>query len=61
VDPRIRTAALISGLAFCVIFGLMTLVVAASSGVDVLVVVSLVIVAMIGSGLYGAINNPPDD
>ena len=61
MDPRVRTAALIAGLSFCVIFGLMTVVVAADSGVSVLTVASVLILGMIGAGLYGAMNSPPDE
>jgi hypothetical protein len=57
----VRRAALIAGLVFCIVFGLMTLTVMASSGVDVLTVASLVIVAMIGAGLYGAAQAPPEE
>jgi hypothetical protein len=56
-----RSAFLLVGLAFCLVFGGMTAAVAAQSGVDIFTVVSFLIVAMIGIGLIGALRNPPDD
>jgi hypothetical protein len=59
MDPDTRTALLAVGAFFCVAFGAMTLVVIAESGLDVLTVTSLVIIAMVLFGLYGALRNPP--
>jgi hypothetical protein len=59
MDPDLRTALLVVGLVFLGAFAYMTLAVAADSGFDLLTVLSLLIIAMIGSGLYGAIRNPP--
>ena len=56
-----RSAFLIVALAFCLVFGGMTVAVAAQSGVDIFTVVSFLIVAMIGIGVIGALRNPPDD
>lgn len=61
MDPGTRTAILISGVVFCGLFGAMTIAVAFSSGFTVFTVFGLLIVAMIGSGLIGAIRNPPPD
>ena len=47
--------------AFILLFGGLTLYVIAANGVTVASVLALVIVAMIGIGVYGAIRNPPPD
>lgn len=59
MDPDLRTAILIGGLIFCGGFAALTISVALDSGVDVFTVVSVVIIGMIASGLFGAIRNPP--
>ena len=46
---------------FCVFFLFMTLAVAFQSSFDVITIAALLIVAMIGFGLLGAMRNPPDD
>jgi hypothetical protein len=56
-----RSALLWVALAFCLVFGGMTVAVAAQSSVDVLVVVAFGIVIMIGIAIIGALRNPPDD
>ncbi|MDP9227903.1 MAG: hypothetical protein M3M99_02485 [Actinomycetota bacterium] len=56
-----RGALLACGIAFCGLFAAVTIMVALDSGFDILTVLSLLIVAMIGSGLIGAIRNPPRD
>jgi hypothetical protein len=43
------------------LFGGMTLVVLAEDGLTILVVFSLLIVALLGIALWGAINGPPDN
>ena len=61
MDPNVRSAILFGGLAFCVIFGAMTITVAAESSFDIFTVVSLLIIGMIAAGVIGAIRNPPDE
>ena len=56
-----RSAFLVVGLAFCVLFGGMTVAVAAQYCVDIFTLISLLIVGMILIGVVGAIRNPPDD
>lgn len=56
-----RSAILIGGLAFCVVFLYLTLAVAANSQFDIFSLVSLVIIALVASGLIGAYRNPPDE
>ena len=59
MDPDMRTALLAVGTVFCLAFGAMTLLVIAESGLDILTFVSLVIIARVLFGLYGAFRNPP--
>jgi hypothetical protein len=59
MDSDLRTALLACGLVFLAAFAYATVAVAADSGFDIFTVVSLLIIAMIGSGLIGAMRNPP--
>jgi hypothetical protein len=61
MTPRARKFILASSLIFCLIFGLMTVVVTIDTGLDPFTLVSFAIVAMVGTGLYGAIRNPPEE
>jgi hypothetical protein len=61
VDPGTRTAILVAGVTFCALFGALTIAVAIDNGFTVFTVIGLLIVAMIASGLIGAIRNPPPD
>ena len=60
MDPDVRTMLLAVGAVFCFGFAAMTLVVIAESGLDILSLTSLVIIAMVGFGLWGAFRNPPE-
>ena len=54
-----RTAVLVASLAMiCLLTGL-TVTTAVRNGVDILTVVSLVILALIGFGVVGALTSPP--
>ena len=59
MDPDLRSLLLAVGTFFVFAFGLMTVVVIGQSGLDILTLTSLVIVALVGFGLYGAFRNPP--
>jgi len=48
-------------LAFIAIFGFLTLFVLFSSGPDVLVILSLVVLGMLAYGVIGALSTPPRD
>jgi hypothetical protein len=61
MGPDLRTALLVGGLAFVALFALMTLAVALEHGVNILIVVSIAIVAMLGLALVNALRDPPDD
>ena len=56
-----RNAALVAALALIGLLAFLTLSVAIDHGVDVLVVVSLIVLALLGFGVLGALTTPPDD
>ena len=56
-----RTIVLGVALAFIAVLGFLTLFVLFSTGPDVLVVVSLVILGLFGFGVIGALATPSDD
>ena len=56
-----RNAALASALALIGLLAFLTLRVAVEHGVDVLVVISLIVLALLGFGVLGALTTPPDD
>jgi hypothetical protein len=60
MNPNARSAILVAGLVFVILFGGMTLAVLAEDGLSVLVVFSVLIVALLGIALWGAINGPDD-
>jgi hypothetical protein len=57
----VRTLILGLALGFLAVFGFLTLYVLFSSGPDVLVVVSLIVLGMVGYGVIGALSTPPRD
>lgn len=71
MDPNVRTTLLSLGIAFCVIFGGLTLNAAVKLGFGIstygdllgfgFLLVSMLVIVMIAVGLIGAIRNPPDD
>jgi hypothetical protein len=56
-----RNIALLASLAFICLLGFLTVSVAIDQGVDILVVVSLVVLALLAFGVLGALTSPPDD
>jgi hypothetical protein len=56
-----RTFVLLASVAIICLIGFLTLSVAVEEGVDVLVVVSLVVLALLGFGVLGALSSPPDE
>jgi hypothetical protein len=56
-----RTAALVGALLFVLLLAGLTIDVMVRTGVDVLVLVSLVVLAMVGYGAVGALLNPPEE
>jgi hypothetical protein len=57
----VRSAILLAAIAFVGVLGFLTLYVLFSSGPDVLVVLSAVVLVIVGSGVIGALASPPDD
>ena len=56
-----RTGALLAALALIGLLTFLTFSVLVREGIDVLVLVSLVILALFGFGVLGALSNPPND
>jgi hypothetical protein len=54
-----RNAFLLVALVFCLLFGGMTVAVAAQSGLDIFTLVSFLIVLMLMLAVLGALRNPP--
>ena len=55
-----RVVALVGTLSMVLLLGALTIDVMVRTGVDVLVLISLAIVAMVGFGVLGALFNPPE-
>lgn len=60
MDPDARTAILGVGVAFVALLAALTLGVIADSGLDILSLTSLIVIALLAFGLIGALRNPPD-
>jgi hypothetical protein len=56
-----RTVALIGSLALICLLAALTISVAVDEGVDILVVLSLIVIALLGFGVLGALSSPPSD
>jgi hypothetical protein len=56
-----RTFVLLASLSIICLLAFLTITVAVDEGIDVLVVVSLVILALLGFGVLGALTSPPPD
>jgi len=56
-----RNLALVAVLALIGVLAFLTLSVAIEHGVDVLVILSLIVLALLGFGVLGALTTPPDD
>ena len=56
-----RNATLAAALALIGLLAFLTIRVAAEHGVDVLIVLSLIVLALLGFGVLGALTTPPDD
>jgi hypothetical protein len=54
-----RTLALIGSLAIICLLAFLTISVAIERGIDVLVVLSVIILALLGFGILGALTSPP--
>jgi hypothetical protein len=56
-----RNLVLLGSLAIICLLGFLTITVAIEHGVDILVVVSLIVLALLGFGVLGALTSPPPD
>lgn len=56
-----RTLALAGSLAIICLLAFLTISVAVDDGIDVLVVVSAIVLALLGIGVLGALTSPPPD
>ena len=56
-----RTLVLGGSLAIICILAFLTISVAVEHGIDILVVVSIVVLALLGIGVLGALSSPPPD
>jgi hypothetical protein len=56
-----RNVVLAGSLLIIGLLAFLTVSVAAERGVDVLVVISLVVLAILGVGIIGALTTPPDE
>ncbi len=61
MDPTVRSALLIAGISFCVLFGGMTAAVAIEYGFDIFTVAAILILLLLGLPLIGALRHPPDE
>ena len=55
-----RNAILVAALLFLLLLGGLTIAVAVREGPDILTVGSLLVLAMIASGVFGALRHPPE-
>jgi hypothetical protein len=57
-----RTVAFVGSMAMICLLAFLTIIVAVEEGVDILVIVSLILIALLGFGVLGALGSaPPDD
>lgn len=55
-----RTLALVGSLAIICLLAFLTISVAVREGIDILVVVSAIVLALLSFGVLGALTSPPD-
>jgi hypothetical protein len=56
-----RTFVLLGSLAIISLLAFLTVTVAIEEGIDILVIVSLIVLALLGFGVLGALTTPPSD
>jgi hypothetical protein len=56
-----RSAALVGSLVIIALLAFLTISVAINEGIDILVVTSVIILAVLGFGVIGALTAPPDE
>ncbi|HEY1359323.1 MAG TPA: hypothetical protein VGF21_13555 [Thermoleophilaceae bacterium] len=56
-----RNLALVASLVLICLLAFLTIAVAVDHGVDLLVIISLALLALLGFGVLGALTTPPED
>ena len=56
-----RALVLLGSLAIISLLAFLTITVAIEEGIDILVIVSLIVLALLGFGVLGALTTPPSD
>jgi hypothetical protein len=56
-----RTLVLVGSLGIISLLAFLTVTVAIEEGIDILVIVSLIVLALLGFGVLGALTTPPSD
>jgi hypothetical protein len=56
-----RTLVLLGSLGIISLLAFLTITVAIEEGIDILVIVSLIVLALLGFGVLGALTTPPSD
>jgi hypothetical protein len=56
-----RTVAFVGSMAMICLLAFLTIIVAVEEGVDILVIVSLILIALLGFGVLGALGSAPPD
>jgi hypothetical protein len=56
-----RSLVLLAALAMIALLGFLTLSVVAREGIDPLVILSVIVLALFGFGIVGALRHPPDE
>jgi hypothetical protein len=56
-----RTLVLLASLGIISLLAFLTVTVAIEEGIDILVIVSLIVLALLGFGVLGALTTPPSD
>ena len=56
-----RTLVLLGSLGIISLLAFLTVTVAVEEGIDILVVVSIIVLALLGIGILGALTTPPPD
>jgi hypothetical protein len=56
-----RTLVLLGSLGIISLLAFLTVTVAVEEGIDILVIVSLIVLALLGFGVLGALTTPPSD
>jgi hypothetical protein len=56
-----RTVVLLISVGIICLLAFLTITVAVEEGIDILVIVSLIVLALLGFGVLGALTTPPSD